>query len=81
MHRIDCEKYPCHFPEQDCTLCFCPFYPCNEKKTNGCMAEGGVWSCQNCLVVHRPEVAEMVLDALMKDERLSEAWKKLEKIL
>ncbi|MDP6613031.1 MAG: cysteine-rich small domain-containing protein, partial [Candidatus Hydrothermarchaeota archaeon] len=23
-----CEYYPCHFQGQDCTWCFCPFYPC-----------------------------------------------------
>ena len=22
-----CEYYPCHFVGQDCTWCFCPFYP------------------------------------------------------
>ena len=25
-----CEYNPCHFTGQDCTFCFCPFYPCND---------------------------------------------------
>ena len=26
--RNTCQYYPCHFHNQDCTFCFCPFYPC-----------------------------------------------------
>nr|WP_269850484.1 cysteine-rich small domain-containing protein [Methanosarcina horonobensis] len=30
--RKTCEYYPCHFEGQNCTFCFCPFYPCENEK-------------------------------------------------
>ncbi len=80
MKRVNCERYPCHFPEQDCTLCFCPFYPCKDERTCGRLHEGQ-WSCEGCKIVHRSEVAEMVMDALMNGEALSSVWNKVEKFL
>jgi threonine-phosphate decarboxylase len=29
----ECNYYPCHFESQDCTFCFCPFYPCQDGRT------------------------------------------------
>ncbi|MDF1532373.1 MAG: aminotransferase class I/II-fold pyridoxal phosphate-dependent enzyme [ANME-2 cluster archaeon] len=67
--RTNCEYYPCHFEGQDCTFCFCPFYPCLDERTGGHMVErrtgGEVWSCAGCDTVHRPEVANPILEALM----------------
>lgn len=80
MYRIDCERYPCHFTDQDCSLCFCPFYPCLDERTQGRIAEGE-WICQDCLVVHRPDVSAMVIDALMDGDELSSIWKRLERLL
>jgi Zn-finger protein len=77
MQRLNCERFPCHFPDQDCALCFCPFYPCHDERAGGREKEG-IWCCESCQTVHRPEVAEMILDALMKGEALSAVWKKLE---
>ncbi|OYV14844.1 MAG: hypothetical protein CG440_276, partial [Methanosaeta sp. NSM2] len=25
MQRLNCDKFPCHGLDQDCSLCFCPF--------------------------------------------------------
>ncbi len=80
MQRLNCEKYPCHFPEQDCAFCFCPFYPCMDPRTGG-RIEGDVWSCEGCTSIHRPGVSEILMDALMQGEDLSQAWKKLERLL
>jgi Zn-finger protein len=67
--RRDCEYYPCHFEGQDCTFCFCPFYPCNDERTGGRYVESStgkmVWSCVDCTIVHEPEVAQEILVALM----------------
>lgn len=30
--HLGCEHYPCHFEGQDCTFCFCPFYPCEDGR-------------------------------------------------
>jgi threonine-phosphate decarboxylase len=77
MQRLNCDKFPCHGLDQDCSLCFCPFYPCGDGRTGGRM-EAGVWSCRSCRIIHRPEVAAMVMDCLMRGETLVETWKKLE---
>jgi Zn-finger protein len=80
MQRLNCERFPCHSLEQDCSLCFCPFYPCRDKRTGGLEKEG-TWCCESCRIIHRPDVAAMVLDALMKGEAVGSAWKKLEAFL
>lgn len=66
----NCEYYPCHFDGQDCTFCYCPFYPCNDpflgkeiisKKGNK------TWSCKDCFWIHRNDVAKRCFE-LLKDE-------------
>lgn len=77
--RIECEYYPCHFEGQDCTFCFCPFYPCENEKTGGEFvkraAGGEVWSCAGCELIHRGEIADEVLRELMKGKKIKEVWK------
>ena len=54
-----CAWYHCHFKGQNCSFCFCPFYPCMDADL-GQMVEGKkgpVWSCQECYWMHRHEVA------------------------
>ncbi|RLI34356.1 hypothetical protein DRO53_03770 [Candidatus Bathyarchaeota archaeon] len=62
----DCEYYPCHFEGQDCTWCFCPFYPCGDPQTGGEWLKGRIWSCSNCNWIHRPEVAHEVLKEILQ---------------
>lgn len=42
---------------------------------------GQVWSCEGCDLVHRPEVANPILEALMacegKPEDIKDIWKKV----
>lgn len=77
--RVECEYYPCHFEGQDCTFCFCPFYPCEDIRTGGKFirraAGGRVWSCEKCEIIHGAETAEKVLRALMKGRKTKEVWK------
>ncbi len=80
--RNTCEYYPCHFPGQDCTFCFCPFYPCEDERTGGKWIDsttgGKVWSCEDCTIVHRPGVVKDILEILMEDAdadgNLARAW-------
>ena len=69
-----CEHYPCHHEGQDCTLCFCPFYPCHDPRL-GYFVEsrkgGQVWSCQDCLWIHRPDVGRDAKKLLWGAERPS----------
>ncbi|MEM3383247.1 MAG: cysteine-rich small domain-containing protein [Nitrososphaerales archaeon] len=75
--KKDCKYYPCHFDGQDCTWCFCPFYPCQDGITGGVLKIGElsgklVWGCAKCRWIHRPEVASLILKSLkriMKKER------------
>ena len=83
--RKTCEYYPCHFEGQNCTFCFCPFYPCENERTGGKWIEssrgGKVWSCVDCHLVHKKETAQKILDCLMQegdtDELVKVAWKKV----
>jgi len=83
--RSTCEYYPCHFAGQDCTFCFCPFYPCEDERTGGECIErssgGRVWSCVNCHLMHKGEVSQKILDILMEkgstEENLKAAWKQV----
>ena len=79
--RIDCEYYPCHFEGQDCTFCFCPFYPCENTRTGGELLHrstgGTVWSCAGCKIIHQGHIAEKVLKELMNAKKTNEAWKRV----
>ncbi|NOZ76182.1 MAG: hypothetical protein GXO65_00575 [Euryarchaeota archaeon] len=66
-----CDYYPCHREGQDCTWCFCPFYPCGDGRTGGKTVTSErtgkpVWSCIDCTWVHEDEVAGKVLEELEK---------------
>lgn len=77
--RIDCEYYPCHFAGQDCTFCFCPFYPCKNTRTGGELIHrstgGTVWSCAGCDLIHKAQIADRVLKELMSGKKIKEVWK------
>ena len=80
MQRVSCDRYPCHFPDQDCTFCFCPFYPCSDERTGGRLVDGE-WSCEGCVVIHKVEVAERVMERLVRGDDLEEIWKEVEELL
>ncbi|MCQ2070071.1 MAG: cobyric acid synthase [archaeon] len=54
--KTDCPYNPCHFSGQNCTFCYCPYYPCNDERL-GKFVEGRrgqkIWSCEDCLLIHR----------------------------
>ena len=61
--NLECEYHPCHFKGQNCSFCYCPFYPCNDidfgrtiqsKRGNG----NEIWDCSPCLFNHRNDVVE-----------------------
>jgi len=55
-----CEFYPCHHHGQDCTYCFCPFYPCNDDDLGRSIGEKKIWDCSYCLFIHKKEVCRFV---------------------
>jgi len=61
---MECKFYPCHFNGQDCSLCYCPFYPCLIYRLGGELINSDgklVWSCKNCSWVHEKENLEEIL--------------------
>ncbi|NPV63827.1 MAG: glycerophosphodiester phosphodiesterase [Methanotrichaceae archaeon] len=62
----NCEYYPCHhFEGQVCTHCFCPLYPCKDQELGRfVITKRGkrVWSCIDCKLVHKPEVAKYLTE-------------------
>lgn len=57
----NCPYYPCHFEGQRCDFCYCPFYPCRDEELGAWVESssgGTVWSCQNCILVHLPDVSD-----------------------
>lgn len=59
--NLGCEYYPCHSHPQNCTFCYCPFYPCGEGSTGGkWIKEKGVWSCEDCEWIHSDQAVECI---------------------
>jgi hypothetical protein len=84
----ECKYYPCHFSGQDCTFCFCPFYPCLNYDMGGTikLTSNGefVWSCQDCWMIHDRDFSEKVIFALSRYPRqrlVEEEWIFYSKIL
>ena len=63
----ECPYYYCHYDGQDCSLCFCPLYPCMDARL-GEMVMGRkgneVWSCESCYWNHRGEVAKELVERI-----------------
>jgi len=65
-----CKYYPCHKNLEDCTFCYCPFYPCEDESTGGkyIMSKNTkkkIWSCSKCIFPHIKENAENILKGLI----------------
>lgn len=61
---IECSYYPCHFDGQDCSLCYCIFYPCFIYKFGDLIVSSKgnfVWSCKRCDWIHRKEKVEEIV--------------------
>ncbi|MDV0447614.1 Histidinol-phosphate aminotransferase [Methanosarcinaceae archaeon Ag5] len=79
--RETCGYYPCHFEGQDCTFCYCPFYPCGDERTGGTYVystkrNGKIWSCTDCYIPHISSVVDKMLDGLMEDGETEDLLKK-----
>ncbi|MCP4763872.1 MAG: hypothetical protein GY870_19025 [archaeon] len=68
---LKCEYRPCHSELEDCTFCYCCFYPCNIKDTGGKIVISSttgkpVWDCSFCILPHKTKNAKLILDDLVK---------------
>ncbi|HMK53612.1 MAG TPA: precorrin-3B C(17)-methyltransferase [Methanobacteriaceae archaeon] len=65
--NLSCEYYPCHQHPQNCTFCYCPFYPCGDSSTGGrWIKEKQVWSCEACKWIHQDQTVECIQGKLGK---------------
>jgi adenosylcobyric acid synthase len=67
--NIDCSYHPCHFTGQDCTFCYCPFYPCNDPDLGENIVSKhnkNIWNCTFCLFIHRPEVGKFIISEMRR---------------
>jgi len=66
VRRINraCKYYPCHKGLEDCTFCYCPFYPCLDedkgKHIYSRTAKESIWSCQGCGWVHKKRTVDSI---------------------
>lgn len=59
--NLGCEYYPCHSHPQNCTFCYCPFYPCGDPSTGGkWIKEKKVWSCEGCSWIHQDDTVQCI---------------------
>ncbi len=67
--NLKCDYHPSHFTGQDCTFCYCPFYPCGDEdlgsNTPGKRGKP-VWNCSDCLFIHRTEVAKYIMSEIRR---------------
>ena len=65
----ECEFFPCHqgVKEEDfnCLFCYCPLYALGDA-CGGCFSylENGIKDCSNCLVPHRKENYDRIMEKM-----------------
>lgn len=64
----ECKYHPCHFKGQDCTFCYCPFYPCNDERYGYDLYrpkfKDYVWDCEKCLLIHDEDVCRHIMSRI-----------------
>jgi len=63
VNRINrhCLYFPCHVSLEDCTFCYCPFYPCKDGRFGkSVITKKGrkIWSCEDCNWIHKRKVVD-----------------------
>ena len=64
-----CEYFPCHKCEStadfNCLFCYCPLYVLGDKcGGNFCYTEGGIKDCSRCLVPHKRENYDYMIEKM-----------------
>jgi len=58
-----CPYFPCHSGLEDCAFCYCPFYPCGNKRLGKYIITKErikVWSCKDCSWIHKKKVVDKI---------------------
>ena len=64
-----CEYFPCHkcgsTEDFNCLFCYCPLYALGDKcGGNFSYTEGGIKDCSGCLVPHKRENYELMMEKM-----------------
>lgn len=60
--NLECEYFSCHDHQENCTFCYCPFYPCGDGSTEGrWITDKNVWNCVDCNFIHQDTVVDEIL--------------------
>ena len=65
----ECEYFPCHKCADDsgfsCLFCYCPLYALGDRcGGNFCYTENGIKDCSSCLVPHRAENYDRIMERM-----------------
>ena len=65
----ECEYFPCHKTADadnfNCLFCYCPLYALGDRcGGNFTYTETGIKDCSNCLIPHRRENYEKILEKM-----------------
>lgn len=67
-----CKFFPCHIGLEDCTFCYCPFYPCRDENLGGYIysakSDKKIWSCESCVWIHKRKVTEDIFTLIRRNE-------------
>ena len=75
IQRINkaCKYFPCHEDLEDCTFCYCPFYPCQEEGLGeyvySSRLKKKVWSCKICNWIHQIKTVDRIYNLIRKHGR------------
>src|SRR3989338_8910604 len=65
-----CSYFPCHEDLEDCTFCYCPFYPCQEEGLGRYVYSSRfkkkVWSCKDCDWIHQRKTVDRIYCLIRK---------------
>lgn len=58
-----CAYFSCHRGLEDCTFCYCPFYPCRDEHLGhfiNTRRNKKIWSCEDCNWIHKKKVVDNI---------------------
>lgn len=71
-----CAYFPCHKGIEDCTFCYCPFYPCGNLQLGKFIFtkdKRKLWSCMDCSWIHKKKVVDKIFDFLKESSSSQKA--------
>lgn len=68
-----CSYFPCHKKLEDCTFCYCPFYPCQDEKLGryiySTKRKKKIWSCHECSWIHKRKTVDRIYTCIKANAR------------